>query len=114
MASKHIVIPILFLTKDVLLTVYIAIKIYKRSKDDMTEEKMISIIESHIDSACEDTYIEIGFYGGSFTGIEREEQYRYLETANRYIKEGKVKSIRLSTRPDYINEEILDYLENIP
>jgi len=77
----------------------------------MTEEKMISIIESHIDSACEDTYIEIGFYGGSFTGIEREEQYRYLETANRYIKEGKVKSIRLSTRPDYINEEILDYLE---
>jgi len=87
MASKHIVIPIFIPHKGCPFDcIYCNQKYISGQKDDMTEEKMISIIESHIDSACEDTYIEIGFYGGSFTGIEREEQYRYLETANRYIK----------------------------
>ncbi|MBR3996120.1 MAG: radical SAM protein, partial [Clostridia bacterium] len=59
-------------------------------------------------SACE---CEIAFFGGSFTGLPREDMIRLLETAYRYIEAGKVSSIRLSTRPDYINEEILDILE---
>ncbi|MBE6704508.1 MAG: radical SAM protein [Ruminococcaceae bacterium] len=54
---------------------------------------------------------EIAFFGGSFTGIPREDMIRLLETAYGYIKSGKVASIRLSTRPDYIDEEILDILE---
>ncbi|WP_265443604.1 elongator complex protein 3 [Acetivibrio straminisolvens] len=112
MAFKHIVIPIFIPHKGCPFDcIYCNQKYISGQKDDMTEDKMISIIESHINSAGQDAYIEIGFYGGSFTGIEREEQYKYLETANRYIKEGKVKSIRLSTRPDYITGEILDYLK---
>ncbi|HOM02610.1 MAG TPA: radical SAM protein [Acetivibrio sp.] len=112
MAFKHIVIPIFIPHKGCPFDcIYCNQKYISGQKDDMTEDKMISIIESHIGSAGENAYIEIGFYGGSFTGIEREEQYRYLETANKYIKQGKVKSIRLSTRPDYITGEILDYLE---
>lgn len=55
--------------------------------------------------------IEIAFFGGSFTGIDKELQIEYLETANKYILEGKVDSIRISTRPDYINQEILDMLK---
>ena len=54
---------------------------------------------------------EIAFFGGSFTGIPREDMIRLLETAYRYIKDGRVKSVRLSTRPDYIDSEILDILE---
>lgn len=54
---------------------------------------------------------EIAFFGGSFTGIPREDMVRLLETAHEYIKNGKVKSLRLSTRPDYISPEILDILE---
>ncbi len=54
--------------------------------------------------------IQIAFFGGSFTGIDRESMLYLLESAKRYIDLGKVSSLRLSTRPDYINEEILDIL----
>ena len=55
--------------------------------------------------------IEIAFFGGSFTGIDRSAMIRLLETASKYVYSGKVSSIRLSTRPDYIDTEILDILE---
>lgn len=55
--------------------------------------------------------IEIAFFGGSFTGIDVDLQISYLQVANKYISDGKVDSIRISTRPDYINEEILDMLK---
>ena len=54
---------------------------------------------------------EIAFFGGSFTAIETEKQILYLQTANEYIGEGKFGSIRISTRPDCINEEILAVLK---
>lgn len=55
--------------------------------------------------------IQIAFFGGSFTGISQKEQIAYLEIANKYIKQGKVDSIRLSTRPDYISPSILKMLK---
>ena len=54
---------------------------------------------------------EIAFFGGSFTGIDRGDMLYLLETAHKFISSGQVKSIRLSTRPDYISDEILDILE---
>ncbi len=59
-----------------------------------------------------DRKIEIAFFGGSFTGIDINLQEKYLEVAYKYVKEKKVDSIRLSTRPDYINEKILRLLKN--
>lgn len=53
---------------------------------------------------------EIAFFGGSFTGIDRDLMIRLLETAERYVTAGRVQSIRLSTRPDYISPEILGIL----
>ncbi len=53
---------------------------------------------------------EIAFFGGSFTGIDRDLMVSLLEIAEEYVRAGKVSSIRLSTRPDYISEEILDIL----
>lgn len=53
---------------------------------------------------------EIAFFGGSFTGIPREQMRRLLDCAYRYVREGKVTSIRLSTRPDYIDDDILNEL----
>lgn len=53
---------------------------------------------------------EIAFFGGSFTAIEREKMISYLETASAYI--GKdFGGIRISTRPDAIDEEILEILK---
>ncbi|MGN1047307.1 MAG: elongator complex protein 3 [Eubacteriales bacterium] len=54
---------------------------------------------------------EIAFFGGSFTGIDRSLMISLLETAYAYVKSGRVKEIRLSTRPDYIDDEILGILE---
>lgn len=59
-------------------------------------------------SECE---AEIAFFGGSFTGIDRALMTELLDIAQVYIDEGRVSSIRLSTRPDYISKEILDVLK---
>lgn len=80
-------------------------------KQPMTVNSMRGIIESHLGTVRPGTTLEIGFYGGSFTGIERKLQLIYLSTAYEYVRSGEVSSIRLSTRPDYIDGEVLDYLE---
>ena len=72
-------------------------------------------MEKEIDSALTtldgfDGEIQIAFFGGSFTGIERGLMTRLLQIAEGYIKRGLVSSIRLSTRPDYINDGILEIL----
>lgn len=54
---------------------------------------------------------EVAFYGGSFTAIERPLMLEYLSVAKRFIDEGKVSSIRLSTRPDCIDDERLCILK---
>lgn len=54
--------------------------------------------------------LEIAFFGGSFTGIEISTQRKLLEIASNYKKNGYIDRIRLSTRPDYIDEERLDLL----
>lgn len=56
--------------------------------------------------------IEIAFFGGSFTGIPIEQQTEYLSIAKSYKDQGLIHKIHLSTRPDYINEIILDNLKN--
>ena len=55
--------------------------------------------------------VEIAFYGGSFTGIDKTYQENLLSWAQSYIQTGLVHSIRVSTRPDYINPGILALLK---
>lgn len=52
---------------------------------------------------------EIAFFGGSFTAIDREYMISFLEAA--YEFHSVFKGIRISTRPDCIDEEILDLLK---
>ncbi len=126
-------------------------------------EEVREIIQRHLKTIPDEgTHIEIGFFGGSFTGIETELQEKYLAVANEYLKptwstlvwtarsddnnysipihkrfedlekenhanpvrSDEVKSslqsvtkstkrihgIRLSTRPDYIDEAVLKRL----
>lgn len=56
-------------------------------------------------------YVEVAFFGGSFTGIDIYLQEEYLRVANKYVLEGKIDGIRLSTRPDYISPKILNLLK---
>ena len=55
--------------------------------------------------------MEIGFFGGSFTGIPIDRQKHYLELVRPFLKSKEVSGLRLSTRPDYISEEILGVLK---
>jgi len=55
---------------------------------------------------------EIAFFGGSFTAISRDYMLELLNAADEFVGEGKFKGIRISTRPDYIDEEILMILKN--
>ncbi|MBQ7320780.1 MAG: radical SAM protein [Clostridia bacterium] len=55
---------------------------------------------------------EIAFFGGSFTGIDRGLMISLLELAQEYVRAGDVHAIRLSTRPDYVDGEILEILSH--
>lgn len=54
--------------------------------------------------------VEIAFYGGSFTNLDSDYQKRLLIWANTYIQKGQVSSIRISTRPDFIDDDQLKFL----
>jgi histone acetyltransferase (RNA polymerase elongator complex component) len=54
---------------------------------------------------------EIAFFGGSFTAIERTYMLELLQAAEPYIKNGSFAGIRISTRPDAIDAEILTILK---
>ena len=77
---------------------------------DFSEESVRDEIEQVLSTLHPEDEAEIAFFGGSFTGIERDLMCRLLDLAQAYVKAGRVQSIRLSTRPDYINEEILSIL----
>ncbi len=78
----------------------------------VTANDVKETIEFYLKNFKDDSkYVEVAFYGGSFTAIDEQKQNELLEAANEFIKQGKVGSIRISTRPDYINKAILKRLK---
>ncbi len=77
----------------------------------VTPELADKIIRDSLKTIKENENIEIGYFGGSFTGIEEKLQEELLKTAYKYIKSGDVNSIRVSTRPDYIDKNKVDMLK---
>ena len=55
---------------------------------------------------------QLAFFGGSFTAIEPEYMTSLLEAAKPYIGEGGFSGIRISTRPDAISKEMLEFLKS--
>lgn len=55
--------------------------------------------------------VQIAFYGGSFTALPLDVQKKYLSSAHSFVKSGQARSIRISTRPDRIDREILSLLK---
>ena len=77
---------------------------------DFKIESVRDEIDQALSTLSEDTEREIAFFGGSFTGIDRALMIELLDLAQSYVDRGLVSEIRLSTRPDYIDCEILDIL----
>lgn len=81
-------------------------------KKNITKEDARKIIDDFLKEIPKDeSEKEIAFFGGSFTAIEQNKQKELLELAYEYIEQGKVNSVRISTRPDCINKEILKMLK---
>ncbi|WP_416334459.1 elongator complex protein 3 [Anaerococcus sp. DFU013_CI05] len=82
-------------------------------KDKMDPSKVIGEIEKNLEYFPDNDNIkEIAFFGGSFTGLDPDVMIGYLEIAKEYKEKGIIDRIRLSTRPDYINNSILDILKD--
>jgi histone acetyltransferase (RNA polymerase elongator complex component) len=55
--------------------------------------------------------VQVAFYGGSFTALPLEIQKRLLRSVAPFLEEGRIHSLRLSTRPDSIFPEVLQILK---
>lgn len=78
---------------------------------EVTAGTVQHIVDDYLNSVKPSGYVEIAFFGGSFTGIPEKERIALLSVGKEYIDKGLVNGIRLSTRPDYISEDILKQLE---
>jgi len=54
---------------------------------------------------------QLAFYGGSFTAIPLAEQEALLAAAKEALDRGEIDTVRLSTRPDAIDEAVLERLK---
>lgn len=87
-------------------------KIISGETKEITPDDVKKTVEFYLESFKEkNKYTEIAFFGGSFTGIEIEKQEALLKAAFEFVKAKKVNSIRVSTRPDYIDKEKLKLLK---
>ncbi len=84
-------------------------------KQSFCRESVKCEIDAALATIPSDSEVEIAYFGGSFTGIDRELMIYLLDIAEDYIQEtregrARVSGIRMSTRPDYINGEIMEIL----
>lgn len=75
--------------------------------DDVENAVKTALQSPRYDKSCG----QIAFFGGSFTAIKREYMLELLTAAKRQIDFGNAASIRISTRPDCIDDEILSLLK---
>lgn len=77
--------------------------------------EVVNIINQHLSTLPgKNAEIEVGFFGGTFTGLPAAEQRAYLQSVIPFIESGRIQGIRLSTRPDFISPEILGLLKEYP
>lgn len=64
------------------------------------------------DEVSDRTDTEIAFFGGSFTAIPRDYMTELLEAAKPFVSGSGFRGIRISTRPDCIDREVLEILRS--
>lgn len=77
---------------------------------DFCAESVDGLIAEALATVPDGCEAEIAFFGGSFTGIDRELMLYLLGVAQKYVDAGRAVGIRMSTRPDYITPRVLDDL----
>ncbi|RII35132.1 radical SAM protein [Clostridium chromiireducens] len=82
------------------------------AEEEVTAETVENTIDNYLSTIVnKEATIEVSFFGGTFTGIREEKQRELLKVAKDFKDRKLINNIRLSTRPDYINDYILSYLK---
>ncbi len=76
-----------------------------------SESDVLRTIHAHLKTIPKNSQVELGYFGGNFTGIPKQEQEKYLQLVQPFLDDKVIQNIRLSTRPDYISDEILELLK---
>lgn len=79
-------------------------------KEAASAQTVKNAIETAAALTPKGTLRQLAFYGGSFTAIPVAQQEELLSAASPYLENGTISSIRLSTRPDAIDETVLKRL----
>ena len=79
----------------------------KELRPEEVKETLLKAVSDGIDPKN----TEIAFFGGSFTAINRDYMISLLEETKPFIDNGSFCGIRVSTRPDAIDDEILSILK---
>lgn len=74
---------------------------------ELTTEEVRSTLEKAKNDGLNSENTEIAFFGGSFTAIDRSYMVSLLEEAKAFIENKVFSGVRISTRPDAIDEEVL-------
>lgn len=81
-------------------------------ENNVNKDFVIKTIKEYIKTINKDnSVVEISFFGGTFTAININKQRELLKVAKEYKDKGIINFIRLSTRPDYIDTNILNHLQ---
>ncbi|MBR4648009.1 MAG: radical SAM protein [Bacteroidales bacterium] len=75
-------------------------------------EQVTALIDRNLQTIPHDCQKRVAFFGGSFTCLPEPVQNRYLDAVQPYLQEGRIEGIQLSTRPDYIDDHILQNLKS--
>lgn len=77
---------------------------------EVTPNKVKELISQFLGTLDgDDASVEVAFFGGSFTGLDFDLQEEFLSVAKSFFP--KIDGIRLSTRPDYINDDVIKLLK---
>lgn len=79
----------------------------------VTADQVASIIDERLCAINQNRWIEVAFYGGSFTALPQTVQNDLLAPAAKALRAKRIHAIRISTRPDCISEEIMNNLADL-
>lgn len=74
-------------------------------------EPLNTVVNRYLGYFSERGEVELAFYGGSFTAINEKLRLKLLSEGKDLIDRGLISSIRISTRPDAIDANILQELK---
>lgn len=81
-------------------------------ENNVDREFVVNTIRDYLETIDrKDSTLEVSFFGGTFTAININKQRELLKVAKEYKEVGLIDYIRLSTRPDYIDDFILNHLK---